>query len=53
MKLQARHFELFSLNLELVAELRPLFDPCEGLEFECRVGQRNNNQITSAFEQAL
>lgn len=53
MKLQARHFELFSLNQALVAELQPLFAQCEGMEFDGRVGQRNNNQITSAFDDAL
>jgi len=53
MKLQARHFEVFSLNEALAAELRPLFVECEGMQFDCQVGQRNNNQITSAFDHAL
>ena len=53
MKLQARHFELFSLNPELVAELRPLFAHCGGMHFSYSIGQRNNNQITSEFDEAL
>lgn len=53
MKLQAIQFELFSLNQALAAELHPLFVECEGMEFECQVGQRNNNQITSVFDHAL
>jgi len=53
MKLQARNFELFSLNLTLEDELRPLFANCDGMTFPCSIGKRNNNQITSGFDEAL
>ncbi|MCB1211509.1 MAG: hypothetical protein KDK97_19450 [Verrucomicrobiales bacterium] len=53
MKLQARNFELFSLNPVLADELRPLFTNCEGMPFPYTIGKRNNNQITSGFDEAI
>ncbi len=53
MNLQARQFEVFSLNESLAAMVRSLFEGCEGMRFPYSVGTRNNNQITSDFDGAL
>ena len=53
MRLIARHFEVYPEDSALAASLGPLFASVSGFSFPFQVGKRNNNQVTSGFDQAL